>query len=143
MKLKQLFGTSSRTDDRGVSPVIGVALLIAITVTLVAVIGAVVMGIGPTASAPEAKMDFSTAANGSNYDVTLEHDGGDALNAEHVTVKTNGTTSHMLSSNTSAEFTAGDSATIVRNASVGTTVTLVWDDPDSDKSRVLAEMEIS
>lgn len=48
MKLRQLFDDSE--NERGVSPVIGVILMVAITVILAAVIGTFVLGLGDSVS---------------------------------------------------------------------------------------------
>ena len=65
MKLKQLFN-----DDDAVSPVIGVILMVAITVILVAVIAAFVLGLGDTADEvqPTTSFDF-------DWDTELDNDG--------------------------------------------------------------------
>jgi len=63
-------------DDRGVSPVIGVILMVAITVILAAVIGTFVLGLGDSLEqAPQAQISFE--AGGS--DVQISHDGGDSI----------------------------------------------------------------
>ena len=73
MDLKKLF-----TEDRAVSPVIGVILMVAITVILAAVIGAFVLGIGgEQEAAPQASLSFSLDDNGDGVDI--EHRGGDTL----------------------------------------------------------------
>ena len=73
MNLKELF-----TEDRGVSPVIGVILMVAITVILAAVIGAFVLQIGGDLgeSAPQASISVSDTAEN---EVFLRHGGGDTL----------------------------------------------------------------
>ncbi|WP_092732768.1 type IV pilin [Halopenitus persicus] len=79
MNLKQLFA-----DDRAVSPVIGVILMVAITVILAAVIGTFVLGMGddlqnnqPTASFD---MDFDTTQTPDA--VTISHAGGDTISED-------------------------------------------------------------
>lgn len=66
-------------NNRGVSPVIGVILMVAITVILAAVIGAFVLGLGDdlgNSSGPQASLSFDgDAADG----VTISHNGGDNL----------------------------------------------------------------
>jgi len=76
MDFKKLLETDD--DERAVSPVIGVILMVAITVILAAVIGAFVIGIGddqevqPTASF---NFDFDTDTN----EVTVSHSQGDSI----------------------------------------------------------------
>lgn len=76
MGFRNLFG-----EERGVSPVIGVILMVAITVILAAVIGSFVLGIGSDVqAAPQASLqvDFTSG------DVT--HNGGDTLDWTEVRV---------------------------------------------------------
>ena len=75
-------------DERAVSPVIGVILMVAITVILAAVIGTFVLGLGDqvTQSAPQASFsvdDYDT----SNNHINISHTGGDTLNSEKTTIK--------------------------------------------------------
>jgi len=83
MDLKELF-----TEDRGVSPVIGVILMVAITVILAAVIGAFVLGLGESASetTPQATFDYDFNESG----VNITHAGGDTLDASEITVNIDG-----------------------------------------------------
>lgn len=78
MKLKQLI-----TEERAVSPVIGVILMVAITVILAAVIGTFVLGLGSNVqSTPQASFDFDFAEDSGSYNVTITHSGGDALTSD-------------------------------------------------------------
>lgn len=127
------------TDERAVSPVVGVALLIAIAVILAAIIAAVVLGlgVGPTES-PQATVSFETEADGSGgYDVTMIHDGGDALDANDVQVVI-GDDRQSLSDHGYSDdaMTAGDSVTI-NSVAEGEIIRIVWEDPESDSSTLL------
>ncbi len=69
-------------DEKGVSPVIGVILMVAITVILAAVIASFVFGLGSKApkSAPQASLVVSKAANNGTYDyILLDHQGGESI----------------------------------------------------------------
>ena len=72
------FKTLLDTEDRGVSPVIGVILMVAITVILAAVIGAFVLNLGDQVSTdqPQASFDFDFDNDGN---VTVTHNGGDRI----------------------------------------------------------------
>jgi len=92
------------TDDRAVSPVIGVILMVAITVILAAVIGTFVLGLGDSLgdSQPTAQISIEDSTTSGN--ATISHDGGDALTGSDLTVKdTTGTTY------TAADLSVGDS----------------------------------
>lgn len=136
------------TDERGVSPVVGVALLIAIAVILAAVIGAVVLGLGTGgAQTPQAQMqaDYDTSAQ----ELNITHRGGQPISADEVVVVENGDeealTNETKDLGTGDKFTTGQ--TIRLNASTGghdyngDTITLVWEDPNSDSENILEEFE--
>ena len=90
MDLKQLL-----SDDRGVSPVIGVILMVAITVILAAVIGTFVLGLGSNVgnNAPSATFNYDYSASntfGSDGDadawVNITDQGGDSIEASTLSV---------------------------------------------------------
>jgi len=72
-------------DDRGVSPVIGVILMVAITVILAAVIGTFVLGLGDSLEqAPQAQLDAEYDSDETT--IVINHNGGDALTEGDVTI---------------------------------------------------------
>ena len=77
MDLKKIF-----KNDRAVSPVIGVVLMVAITVILAAAIGSSVFGQSPAKSAPQANINakFSNYTGSIPANITIEHLGGDTIN---------------------------------------------------------------
>jgi flagellin-like protein len=78
---KKLF----RKDDKAVSPVIGVILMVAITVILAAAIGSSVFSHGTAESAPQANLDIKAgniSASGTTPDIKIEHLGGSAIHFE-------------------------------------------------------------
>ena len=95
MDLKKLF-----TDERAVSPVIGVILMVAITVILAAVIGAFVLGIGgDQESTPQASISLDLdpdADNSEDVAVEIAHNGGQTLELEDVGMSLNGSFSNGL-----------------------------------------------
>jgi flagellin-like protein len=118
MKLRQLFDDSE--NERGVSPVIGVILMVAITVILAAVIGTFVLGLGDqTSSAPQASF---TCQSGE-----LVHNGGDSLEASELNDADDDTISG------SDTLTAGDTI----DDSFGGP--LVWEDPSSGDTQILRQ----
>ena len=126
MKLQELF-----TEDRAVSPVIGVILMVAITVILAAVIGAFVLGLGDSVSetAPSAQIDFDYNDSG----VTLTHDGGDSFTNTSVTLTgPNGTVSDLNNwGNEEGTIRAGASVGVDEHdgegeVNEGDTIRVVW-----------------
>lgn len=86
--LKQKISGLHSGEDRGVSPVIGVILMVAITVILAAVIGAFVLGLGDGLgdTGPQASLSFSEE----DGTVTVTHQGGDSLGGDAEVVGGNG-----------------------------------------------------
>jgi len=78
MMMKELIPDTA-DGDRAVSPVIGVILMVAITVILATVIGAVVLDFGNSAgdSAPKASLQVNPDA--ANDEIDIDHTGGDSL----------------------------------------------------------------
>lgn len=125
-----------RTDDRAVSPVLGVVLMIVIAVVLAAVVGSAVLGLGSgPAEAPQASLEFSN----DNGTVTATHTGGDAIDFSNVEVKVEGTGS---SAGPTGTLEAGDSTTVANNVASGDTVRVIWNDPNSEKTTVIAEFDV-
>ena len=142
MQLKQLL-----TDDRAVSPVIGVILMVAITVILAAVIGTFVLGLRQNVqSTPSASFDYDFDESVNN--VTITHTGGDRLavgdNTQSVNITGGNYTHGWLGSSGSANVTdslsAGDSANPYAYDS-GDTVRVVWVSESGESSAVLAQQE--
>jgi flagellin-like protein len=130
MKLKNLLNDSN--DSRAVSPVIGVILMVAITVILAAVIGSFVLGLGQDVdSAPQASFNFDQEADGSGVDVTVQHRGGDNIEASNLEIRSEGTVKYesggsgsITSTGSTTLFAAGDSITF--DASSGDQIDVVY-----------------
>jgi len=102
---------SVSADNRGVSPVIGVILMVAITVILAAVIGGFVLGLGgDLQSAPQAQISISAAGNGA---VDISHEGGDAMASTDLIVSDDsGGGPINFESEHGDEFTVGETVTV-------------------------------
>jgi len=92
-------------DERGVSPVIGVILMVAITVILAAVIGTFVLGLGDSLEqAPQSTLSVSDgsgdglATEGDSADsvLTISHDGGDAIPADEYEIRVTNTSGETV-----------------------------------------------
>jgi flagellin-like protein len=136
-KLKSVFG-----DNRGVSPVIGVILMVAITVILAAVIGTFVLNLGgELQSTPQAQIavedaDDSSPVTDSNTKAAIDinHRGGDAIPASDIEIQVtaaNGTqtTTMWTGSGTNNDTIddngdAGFEGSSLGDLSVGTTKTV-------------------
>ncbi|WP_058367657.1 type IV pilin [Haloparvum sedimenti] len=127
-------------DDRAVSPVIGVILMVAITVILAAVIGTFVLGLGDSLqqSSPSASFGFDYDENGSDYNVTVTHEGGDSIPIDQLSVAFTNASGASVTEDWqgSGPITAGDSST---HTSVGaeSTVRVIWTANDGSSSQTI------
>lgn len=160
MDFKQLFD-----DDRAVSPVIGVILMVAITVILAAVIGTFVLGLGDQlqGTQPQVSFGFDTtvdSASGNVTAVSMSHQSGESLDVSSVSVRTTSevgnatdTTTENLSNSWSWTEVSGDENTLSAGSSGtvyaptdgdlrGTTIRVVYNAPGSDSSTTLGEFAV-
>lgn len=158
MQFKELFD-----DDRAVSPVIGVILMVAITVILAAVIGTFVLGLGDQiqSTTPQASFGFDSADSATN--VTITHEIGKSIPASNI--KISATSNFNATGNTSASATdnfnftsyswadfpsastdvsAGSSVTVTSTTGGfgGETIRVIYSSPDSDSSSTLGKFEV-
>jgi len=144
-------------DERGVSPVIGVILMVAITVILAAVIGAFVLGLGDQVSnsAPQASFEFDFD---DDRNATITHGGGDDIDGSTLTVTVGGVDMYNSSDgprsgtdynnegwSTSETISTGDALNINATASAdktnGQTVRIVWNNPSGGSSNTIGERD--
>jgi len=119
----------NQKEDRAVSPVIGVILMVAITVILAAVIGAFVIGIGDDQEqVPQASWDFSqdTVDFDDGEDTTSEevvevtHNSGATIDESNIAITVNGDQAYGIDDDDEVtlpwegdgEISAGNSAAI-------------------------------
>ena len=124
-KLASLFN-----DDRGVSPVIGVILMVAITVILAAVIGTFVLGLGDSLGDNQPTAQLSVSLSGDN--VTLDHNGGDALVVDDLRVVKNGEdVTDPFDGFAEDRFRVGDSHIIIDDGASDDRVRVIHEPSDS------------
>jgi flagellin-like protein len=127
MKPSTLFNS----DDRAVSPVIGVILMVAITVILAAVIGTFVLGLGDSLgdSQPTAQLDTDFDSDANN--VTISHNGGDSIEGDDLRVTFNG--SDSSDQFPPGQFEVGESVVIDddTNATAGARLRIIHEPSDS------------
>jgi len=131
---KELF---TEDGDRGVSPVIGVILMVAITVILAAVIGAFVLGLGDQVSNNAPQASFSFEFNDSASDVNITHTGGDNIQANNLNVS-NGSSEKRWNGGTGTVST-GDEDFIAYSS--GDTIRVIWQNPAGGSSNVIGERD--
>ena len=127
MQFKQLFD-----DNRAVSPVIGVILMVAITVILAAVIGTFVLGMSDQVgdTAPQASFGFDADSAG-NSSVTITHEQGAEIESD-LKVRYTGVTSGDLTETWTGPISAGDSHPTGEQVLDGTTVRVIWTSDGGD-----------
>lgn len=120
-------------DDRAVSPVIGVILMVAITVILAAVIGSFVLGLGNSVQQTAPNANFQFDYDSDNTNVTATHTGGDTISASESV--------ELVTSADSVNFTGEVSAGASVNTSYtsGEFVRVVWTSESGDTSQTLAD----
>ena len=122
------------SDERAVSPVVGVALLIGITVILAAVIGSAVLGagVGP-AGTPQVTLSFELTED--EDEVVLRHEGGDPLDADEIVILDE---AGVAVGGLDSDLHAGQRESIVDDPGAVERISVVWQDPRSDSESVLA-----
>jgi len=102
-------------EQKGVSPVVGTILLIAITVALAAIVAMLVSGLGGRGAPPSAMLTV-TAENGpspNEYTLTISHEGGDDLLAVDLEVQASSSSILMGTyAFGTGTFTVGDKVTV-------------------------------
>ena len=133
-------------DDRAVSPVIGVILMVAITVILAAVIGSFVLGLtdNVTDTPPNAQItfEFDTGAD----TVTLIHEGGSTIDLSTVELVGPSDSDDLTGWDSGTDgVTAGESVTVNYDtglgASSGDTIRVIWTG-NSGTSNVIARATV-
>lgn len=133
---RNVSGSTFRSADAAVSPVVGVVLLFAISITLAGVTAGVVVGAqdGLISSTPQASFEFTYDAGatgsanlsdgGRSGALTLAHVGGDTMDASALQVRAQpGGTAGESALAWSGSVSAGSSVTVTVDA--GATVRLV------------------
>ncbi|ELZ78228.1 hypothetical protein C455_11113 [Haloferax larsenii JCM 13917] len=134
MKLKNLF-----TEDRAVSPVIGVILMVAITVILAAVIGTFVLGLGDQVQETAPQASFAFDYDSGSGDLTITHESGESISDSDLNVTLYNSTDRAWTDSDN-EISAGDSTTIALTSpapSDGDTVRIVWTSESGGTSSTL------
>ena len=81
--------TQSNADDRAVSPVIGVILMVAITVILAAVIGTFVLGLGDQLGDTAPQASFTIDENGTD-NISITKTGGQPIDGADLALSVGG-----------------------------------------------------
>lgn len=132
MRLTELL----KSDEKAVSPVIGVILMVAITVILAAVIGTFVLNLGGSlqTQSPQSSIGFDYG----DSTVTITHETGDALEESNIEVKDSNSTTSITTTAGDGTYSAGDEIASGSFES-GETIRVVWNSPDGEASATIGK----
>lgn len=114
MDFKKLF----RNDDKAVSPVIGVILMVAITVILAATVGSSVFSHETAKPSPHVNLNIKSGGVDTNKvaSIRIEHLGGDTISFDKsvtkIMISVNGGTAVQADPSTIKNLAVGDTATL-------------------------------
>lgn len=105
--------TDHDTENRAVSPVVGVVLILAITLLLVALTGSSLTNFGQDAANTAPQASLSVSVNAAGDTITINHDSGDRLAAERtrVVINIDGSESSWSETSASDALSVGEDAT--------------------------------
>ena len=131
-----MVGNRLAGDETGVSPVVGVILMVAITVILAAAAGSFVLGLGDATGAAPPQVSIECNLD----DDVITHQGGDDLEGDRLDVLNAGSGSESIDSGT---YTAGDElvndATVSPDPTIDGDEQIRWNNPDGSDSQIIAE----
>jgi flagellin-like protein len=125
------------TEDRAVSPVIGVILMVAITVILAAVIGTFVLGLGDQVSESAPQASFSFDFNMSANEVTITHEGGETLETSNIGIDGDDGAPNGANNFSGDTISSGNSSTY-GNINNGETIRVIWTNPAGGSTNTIA-----
>jgi flagellin-like protein len=143
--IQTLKATISGDDDRGVSPVIGVILMVAITVILAAVIATFVLGLGEQVSstAPQVTVEWNESGSGTNFDVGATHNGGSTVEGANIDLVSSNSSAVIQSQPADAsEMGAGDLIGVAIDQQSGETIRVKWTSDGGDTTATLSEYTV-
>lgn len=128
-----------RLDNRGVSPVIGVILMVAITVILAAIIGVFVFDFGSSVSESPPQAQFSMI-DGETDEKVLTHEGGDTIDKNRISVLVDGEPA-TFNSEFNESISSGNSATIDVSGATNE-VRIVWESSNGERTATLFQQSL-
>lgn len=131
-------------DNRGVSPVIGVILMVAITVILAAVIGAFVLGFAGNLSDTPPTAQFSYDYDDGEGEIEITHEGGEFINTNQLEITRNGNPTDNQFSDTYDTIETGDSLVLDESGiATGDEIRIIWEASSGDRSQTLSEFTLN
>lgn len=137
------------TDDRAISPVIGVILMVSLAVLIASVIGGFTLDMGDNLQEKSPDADFTFDYNANAGTITVTHDGGAPFNAENtqsLVVKQTGSASasEVWVDGTTGAFpvTAGDQLTPSFTLTSGDEIRVIWISADGSSTDTIERFRI-
>jgi len=120
MKARKIARNRRKMDEKGVSPVIGVILMVAATIVIAAVVLGMLGGFKAPTTTPVASISAENYVETSEKDIIINHNGGDTLKANdfEISVVEVGNASNYIK--IGENFKAGDSI-FVKSTTTNTT----------------------
>ena len=136
-------------DDRAVAPVVGVALLVAITVILAAAVGAVILATDVQEPPPDVDWTVSESLdNGEIEEIEFLHSGGDTIEGDQLRVVYTGEADENTDDiDPDRTYGAGDTFVVTFDTDgpddAGESIRVVWSAADSDQTEIIHEHTLS
>ncbi|MEF8907445.1 MAG: type IV pilin N-terminal domain-containing protein [Haloarculaceae archaeon] len=140
--IQTLKATISGDEDRGVSPVIGVILMVAITVILAAVIATFVLGLGEQVSqtSPQINVDWNESGSGP-VTVGATHDGGQTVDGDNINITADsGSAKYEVPQD--SEVSAGTLIGVYQSVNVGDEARVIWESDDGGTTATLSRYTV-
>lgn len=130
-----MVASALQSDGRALSPVVGVALLIAVVVALGAVSAGLILGLAePNDPVPAATFDVESADAAG--EVVIRHDGGDTIDGDRLRIE--GVTEADADAFAGRRVDTGTTATV---APTDDDIELVWASDERDNSAIVARLD--
>lgn len=131
------------TEERAVTPVIGIILIVAIAVILGAVVSAYALGTISDVGSPAPQTSFDFNPDYTTGDIVVTKRGGDTVTGDQL--KFSGAALEKTTYGNITEWTgrgvqAGDSTTV--DVVPSETLELIWRSPDGGRTAVIAEYDV-
>ena len=135
---------NSKQNNKAVSPVIGVILMVAITVILAAIIGVVVLDFGGDISESPPSSTFSMSV--SDNTATITHEGGETVDGDSISILIDGDeapSEDVEGLEDGSSISSGNNFTVdVEDDDEGKELRIVWETSDGERSVTLFQQTI-
>jgi len=125
MKARKIVRNRRKMDERGVSPVIGVILMVAATIVIAAVVMGMLGGFKAPTTTPVVSISAENYVETPDPDIIINHNGGDTLKANDFQISVVEVGDAPVYKTITENFQAGDSI-FVKTTTTNTTGNLIY-----------------